>query len=293
MLNAFLVPLLRWRPVNLVDVWDPAEVLRLMLDERLGMSAAAHVLPDQPARPPRLHRRAPGAHALRRARRLARAGWPSPSGHETRHQGVPLLRQHRAPVDHRLHRRRPGESSASRTDGHPLPGVELRLDDEGQILSRGPDLFVGYTDPELTARVVDDEGWYHTGDIGVLDDEGYLTITDRISDIIIRGGENISAREIEELLASMDGVAEVSVVAAPDDRLGERAAAVLLVRPGHDAPTLDAMRRHLADAGLARQKWPESIHVVAELPRTPSGKVQKFVLRDRLRDGELDVAEGV
>ena len=101
--------------------------------------------------------------------------------------------------------------------------------------------------------------------------------------MIIRGGENVSAREVEELVATLPGVAEVSVVAAPDERMGERAAAVLHLRPGETAPTLDEVRRHLDGAGLARQKWPESLHVVEELPRTPSGKVQKFVLRERLR----------
>jgi acyl-CoA synthetase len=118
------------------------------------------------------------------------------------------------------------------TDGAPLTGVELRLAEDGEILSRGPDLCLGYTDPELTARAFDDEGWYHTGDIGVLDADGYLTITDRKSDVIIRGGENISAMEVEELILAIDGVAEVAVVAAPDARLGEHAAAVLRMLPG-------------------------------------------------------------
>ena len=174
------------------------------------------------------------------------------------------------------------------TDGHPIPGVELRLDGDGEIISRGPDLCMGYTDPELTAQAFDDDGWYRTGDVGVLDDDGYLTITDRISDVIIRGGENISAQEIEEQLLGIDALAEVAVVAAPDERLGEHAAAVVRVREGSAVPTLDAVREHLAATGLARQKWPESIHAVAEFPRTPSGKVQKFVLRRQLRDDTLE-----
>ena len=92
------------------------------------------------------------------------------------------------------------EAKRLTTDGRPLPGVEMRLDADGQILSKGPDCCIGYTDSELTAAAFDADGWYHTGDVGVLDDDGYLTITDRISDIIIRGGENISAQEVEELL---------------------------------------------------------------------------------------------
>ena len=134
----------------------------------------------------------------------------------------------------------------------------------------------------------DDDGWYRTGDVGVLDDDGYLTITDRVSDIIIRGGENISAQEVEELLLGVDGVAEVSVVAAPDERLGERAAAVLRLRDGRRR-----CRRSTTCAptwprpAWPSQKWPESLHVVADLPRTPSGKVQKFRLRQQLRDGAV------
>jgi acyl-CoA synthetase (AMP-forming)/AMP-acid ligase II len=161
------------------------------------------------------------------------------------------------------------------------------LSAEGENLSRGPDCFAGYTDPTLTASVFDDDGWYHTGDVGVIDDDGYLTITDRLSDIIIRGGENISAVEVEEVMLGLDAFAEVSVVGAPDDRLGERAAAVVRVREGATPPSLDDVRQHLAKAGLAKQKWPESLHVVAELPRTPSGKVQKFRLRQQLKEGGL------
>ena len=135
----------------------------------------------------------------------------------------------------------------------------------------------------------DGEGWYHTGDVGVLDDEGYLSITDRISDVIIRGGENISAVEVEEVLLGLEAVAEVSVVAAPHDRLGERAAAIIRVREGMSAPTLDEVKEHFAAAGMAKQKWPELVHQVADFPRTPSGKVQKFVLRQQIRDGLLGI----
>ncbi len=120
------------------------------------------------------------------------------------------------------------EDKRHTTDGRAMPGVEFRLDPEGaggedggrpsgtvgEILSRGPDLFLGYTDPELTASVFDADGWYRTGDVGVVDADGYLAITDRVSDVIIRGGENISVAEVEELLMGLDAVAEVCVVAA-------------------------------------------------------------------------------
>ncbi|MGH7897024.1 MAG: AMP-binding enzyme, partial [Candidatus Binatia bacterium] len=123
---------------------------------------------------------------------------------------------------------------------------------------------------------------------GVLDADGYLAITDRISDVIIRGGENISAQEVEGLLLGLDAIAEVAVVAEPDERLGERAAAVVRRREGRSAPTLEEVREHLATAGLARQKWPESIRPVTDFPRTASGKIQKFRLRQQLRDGRLE-----
>ena len=170
-----------------------------------------------------------------------------------------------------------------------LPGVEIRLDADGQILSRGPDCFVGYIDPALTATVFDDDGWYRTGDVGVLDDEGYLTITDRISDVIIRGGENISAQEVEELLMGLDaGRRGVRGRRHRTTRLGERAAALVRVRDGmRRAPRSTRCASTSPPSGLARQKWPESIQVLDEFPRTPSGKVQKFRLRQQLRDGTL------
>ena len=127
--------------------------------------------------------------------------------------------------------------------------MEIRLGPDGEIFSRGPDLCLGYTDDELTERAFDADGWYRTGDVGVLDDDGYLTITDRKADVIIRGGENISALEVEEVLLGMPGVVEAAVVAAPDDRLGERAAAVLRMRDGHDMPTLDEVRAHFKARG--------------------------------------------
>jgi non-ribosomal peptide synthetase component E (peptide arylation enzyme) len=176
------------------------------------------------------------------------------------------------------------------TDGNVRPGVEIRLGEDGEIFSRGPDLCLGYTDDELTARAFDDDGWYRTGDVGVLDDDGYLTITDRKADVIIRGGENISALEVEEVLLAMPAVAEAVVVAAPDARLGEHTAAVLRIREGQSMPALGDVREHFKQAGVATQKWPEELHRVPEgqdFPRTASGKVQKFVIRQQLAAGEL------
>jgi acyl-CoA synthetase (AMP-forming)/AMP-acid ligase II len=291
MLNAFLMPLLRALPVHMIDVWDPSEVLRLMRDEGIGVGGGATFfltsLLDHPDFTP--------AH-LAHMPFAGLGGSPVPVAVMERATklGIRVFRsygstEHPSITGCLLDDR---EVKRLTTDGCPLPGVEIRLDAEGEIYSRGPDCFLGYTDAALTAGVFDTDGWYRTGDVGTLDDEGYLAITDRISDIIIRGGENISAQEIEELMAGMDAVAEVCVVAEPDARLGEHAAAVLRVHQGKAAPTLDEVRRHLGAAGLARQKWPESIITLDEFPRTPSGKVQKFRLRQELREGRLGAEPG-
>ena len=179
------------------------------------------------------------------------------------------------------------------TDGRPMPGVEIRLRDDdgapvptgapGEIWSRGPDLCLGYTDAELTARAFDVDGWYRTGDLGVLDADGFLTITDRINDVIIRGGENISAAEVEQVIAAMTEVAEVAVVAAPDARLGEHACAVVRLASGVPTLQLAEVTDALGRAGLARQKWPEELLVVDDFPRTATGKIRKVDLRARLR----------
>ncbi|WP_405813226.1 AMP-binding protein [Streptomyces sp. NBC_01390] len=278
MVNAFLIPVLDGTPVNLADVWDPGAALGLMESERLtvGGGAAYYMtsLLDHPGFTPAhlagMKYAGLGGSAVPAAvtDRLARLGITVFRSYgSTEHPSITGSR-HTAPEVKRLY-----------TDGDRLPGVEVRLADDGEILSRGPDLCLGYTDPELTGRAFDPDGWYRTGDIGVLDGDGYLTITDRKADIIIRGGENIGALEVEEVLLALPAVAEAAVVAAPDERLGEHAAAVLRLRPGHRAPTLDEMCAHLDREGLARQKWPEELHVVDDFPRTASGKVQKFVLR--------------
>jgi acyl-CoA synthetase len=286
MLSAFLLPLLREHPVNLIDVWDPAAVLRLMMKEGLGVGGGATYFmtslldhPDFTA----------DHLALMPFAGLGGSTVPVAVMERLTKLGVKSFRSYGSTEHPSITGCLLDDLEVKRltTDGRVLPGVELRLDEDGEILSRGPDCFVGYTDPALTAKAFDADGWYRTGDVGVLDDDGYLSITDRISDIIIRGGENISAQEIEELMMGLGAVAEVSVVAAPDARLGERAAAVVRVHDGMAGPTLDEVRAHLAAAGLARQKWPETVHVVPEFPRTPSGKVQKFKLRQQLRDGLL------
>jgi cyclohexanecarboxylate-CoA ligase len=179
------------------------------------------------------------------------------------------------------------------TDGQIIEGTEIRIVDdagedvpvgaEGEIASRGGELFLGYTDPELDREAFLPGRWFRTGDVGRLDTEGYLTITDRKKDIIIRGGENISSKQVEDVLAEHSAVLDVAAIGLPDPLLGERVCAVVLLRPGQRLD-LTAVREHFAASGLARQKTPEFVEVVDELPRTPSGKIQKFALRRRFAD---------
>ena len=294
MLGALLIPVDRGRPVHLVDHWDPGEVLDLIDSEDLSAGGGAPYfltsLLDHPrcteGHLERLHFQGMGGAPVPRAvmERATKLGLTIYSMYgSTEHPSITGC-TFADSLEKRLS-----------TDGRPLPGNEVRLLDRdgrevgpgepGEIVSRGPECFLGYTDAWLTTKAFDDDGWYHTGDIGILDSDGYLSITDRISDVIIRGGENISAAEVEEVLMTVAGVAEVAVVAAPDARMGEHAAAFLRMAEGRPAPDLPELRQHLEEAGIARQKWPEEATVVDEFPRTSSGKVQKYVLRDRLAGG--------
>jgi acyl-CoA synthetase len=292
MLSALLIPLELGQPIHLIDVWDPAAVLRAMLEDDLGPGGGATFfilsLIDHPDCTPDHIKRMPFAG-------MGGSAVPRAVTERLTDLGINVYRMYGSTEHPSITGCTYADPLAKRlvSDGRALPGNRIRLVDEdghevgpgepGEILSRGPDCFVGYTDPALTATVFDPDGWYRTGDIGVLDEDGYLAITDRKNDVIIRGGENISAAEVEEILAHLPGVAEVAVVAAPDARLGEHACAFLRMQPGVSVPDLASVRSVVAEAGLAKQKWPEEIVGVDDLPRTASGKVQKFVLRDRLR----------
>ena len=287
MLGALLRPLMSDTPIHLLDVWDPATVLRLMLSEGLSMGGGATYFLTSILDHPDFTE----AH-LQYMPICGLGGSPVPVAVTERAAalGIAVFRSYGSTEQPSITGCSPLDDEIKRltTDGRPLGGVDIRLDEDGQIYSRGPELFLGYTDPALTAAVFDDDGWFRTGDVGVVDDDGFLAITDRVSDVIIRGGENISAQEVEEIFLTIEGVAEAAVVAEPDPRFGEHAAAVFTMRPGAKAPTGDEVRAHLASAGLARQKWPEALYHVLELPRTASGKVQKFRLRRQLREGALE-----
>lgn len=182
---------------------------------------------------------------------------------------------------------RAAEKSA-KTDGRPLEGMEVLIVDfdgkpvpvgqSGRLLVRGCQMFTGYyKKPELPT--FNAEGWFDSGDLAYMDDEGYIRISGRVKDVLIRGGENVPVVEIENLLLRHPYVAGAAIVGYPDERLGERGCAFIVTRPG---ATIDlaAVQIYLAECKMAKQFWPERVEVVADLPRTASGKIQKFKLRE-------------
>jgi cyclohexanecarboxylate-CoA ligase len=177
-----------------------------------------------------------------------------------------------------------GFEITAETDGVPIGPVECRLDTAmsdgvGELLLRGPDLFLGYLDGALNADAFTPDGFFRTGDLATIGPDGAVTIRGRQKDIILRGGENISAKEIEDVLFEHPDVSEIAVVAMPDPVMVERSCA-FVVPQGGATVTLRSLSTFLDEHRLARQKYPERVEIVTELPKTASGKVQKFVLRD-------------
>jgi acyl-CoA synthetase (AMP-forming)/AMP-acid ligase II len=167
----------------------------------------------------------------------------------------------------------------ARSCGRATAGFEVRIAETGEILLRGPNMMLGYLDdPAATREAIDSGGWLHTGDVGRLDGDGYLTITDRLKDMYICGGFNVYPAEVEQVLARLDGVAESAVVGMPDGRLGEVGRAYIVTSPGRalDAATVLGFCRER----LANYKVPRQVEFRDALPRNPSGKVLKRLLRN-------------
>ena len=191
------------------------------------------------------------------------------------------------------------------TDGYAAAGVEIKVVDdarktlppgcEGEEASRGPNVFMGYFDePELTARALDEEGWYYSGDLCRMDEAGYIKITGRKKDIIVRGGENISSREVEDILLQHPKIHDACVVAMSDERLGERSCAYVVLKAPHHSLSLEEVVAFFSRKRVAKYKYPEHIVVIEKLPRTVSGKIQKFLLRkDIMRRLTQDVCEEI
>ena len=182
------------------------------------------------------------------------------------------------------------DAKLAATEGRPTPGVDLivvGLDghragpgEEGEIRLKGPQVIRGYLDASLDADAFDEDGYFRSGDLGIVDAEGYVTITGRLKDVIIRHGENISAKEVEDLLYAHPAIADVAVIGLPDPKTGERACAVVAVKEG-ESFDFDGMVRYLKEQGLRVQAIPEQLELVEVVPRNPAGKILKHTLRER------------
>ena len=175
------------------------------------------------------------------------------------------------------------------TSGRALDGMEIRAvdasgaplppDTEGELQIRGVGLFQGYLDESLHDEVFTDDGWFRTGDVGRLDADGYVTVTGRMKDIIIRKGENISAKAIEDLLSAHPKIADAAVIGVPDDERGEMVCAVVTLADPADAITLAEIAAAMTEAGVMRQKIPERLEIIDAMPRNATGKIVKNDLR--------------
>ncbi|WP_227999029.1 AMP-binding protein [Nocardia australiensis] len=179
------------------------------------------------------------------------------------------------------------------SDGAALPGAEVRIvgpdgnevprGAEGDIAFRGPSHMIEYLNrPEDTAELFTPDGFSRSGDLGIMDETGFVRVTGRTKDIVIRGGMNISVREVEDKLAGHPDLVALAVVGMPDEKLGEKVCCYLVAKAGHSAPTVEELRAYLTDRGVAVQKTPERVVVVDELPMTATGKIQKHILRMRI-----------
>ena len=292
-LVGLLLPLYLGGRVVLQDIWNPAKAADIIETERVTMTmASTPFLADLTAEA----ERRPGA--IRSLRTFVSAGAPIPrvlvrqatqslgahivSGWGMTENGLVTTTKLDDPPE-----------KVFETDGCPSQGMEVRIvngegnvlahDEEGRLQARGPGTFVGYLKrPQLYA--VDQDGWFETGDLARKDKDGYIRITGRTKDIVIRGGENVPVIEIEQLMYRHPAVQEVAIVGVPDERLGERACACVVLREGASLALPD-LSGYMAKNNVAKNYWPERIEVFDALPKTPSGKVQKFKLREIVSAG--------
>lgn len=283
-----LLPMALGQTMIYQDVWDPAACLRLIASERISWTLSATPFALDLIEQQRKHEL-----DLASFRTFVCGGAPIPASvavatKETlgvdlislwgmTEVGICSIHATDAPLE-----------VLSASDGMPVPRMNVRIVDaenqpvpdgaEGRLQAKGPGVFVGYLrQRELFEESETADGWFDTGDLGRRTPDGGIRVTGRAKDIILRGGENIPVAEIESALFDHPKVREVVVVAYPDERLGERACAVVV--PDGEPPTLTELTDHLHQAGMAKQYWPERLDVRDELPKTPAGKVQKFLLR--------------
>jgi acyl-CoA synthetase (AMP-forming)/AMP-acid ligase II len=293
-LNAMTIPLFVGASAVLAERWDPDVAVADIMRHRVTYSAGATVFLQE------LTDAARAARVQLPLRNFACGGAAVPRAvmERSEEQGIPASRVYgmtELPTVTVMNRAYPFDLRAE-TDGAIAPGVQVRVigtDGEplaagyaGELLVRGPEQMLGYLDPAANRAALDDAGWFCTGDVGVVDGAGFVTVTGRLKDVINRGGEKFSARDIEDLLITHPAVRHAAVVPGPDARFGEVPVAfVVFDHPGQ--ASADDLSRHLHTVGLARQKTPVAWHFVDSLPMTPSGKVKKFELL-----ATADTAEG-
>jgi cyclohexanecarboxylate-CoA ligase len=282
------------------DVWDPAAFSRLVEEEGISFSMGATPFLADIVRAPNL-----AEHAIGSLRTFICAGAPIPQPLADEVAGRLSVRlvpgwgmtecalatavSHEDPV-----------AKVVTSDGRPFPGVEVLVRDadgrtalageEGDLFVRGAFNFAGYVQGRrFSERFHDAEGWFETGDRARLDAEGYIRITGRSKDLIIRGGENVPVKEIEDVIIRHPRVRNVVLIGAPDERLGEIGCACIVPEAG-EVLSLDDLRAFLAEQQVTRQFWPERVVLLDEFPMTPSGKVQKFRLRELVQEGAVSPA---
>jgi acyl-CoA synthetase len=284
-LNAMTIPLLVGASAVLAERWEPDVAVADIMRHRVTYSAGATVFLQELTDAARAAR----VHLPLRNFACGGAAVPRAVMERSEEQGIPASRVYgmtELPTVTVMNRAYPFDLRAE-TDGAIAPGVQVRVigtDGEsvaagcaGELLVRGPEQMLGYLDPAANRAALDDAGWFSTGDVGVVDGAGFVTITGRLKDVINRGGEKFSARDIEDLLITHPAVRHAAVVPGPDARFGEVPVAfVVFDHPGQ--ASADDLSRHLHTGGLARQKTPVAWHFVDSLPMTPSGKVKKFEL---------------
>lgn len=291
LVTGFLLPLMHGASVHLMDAWDPRAALEAIAEHRTTAAVTATTFLQT-----LMDVFDPERHDPSSMRLWVSAGAPIPAA---------FVRQARRLLPNlrvlSLYGRTENVTTTTCTvdddpersvtsDGRVLPGGEVRVVDEhgaevprgveGDIAYRGPMHMLEYIgNPEETAKLFTPEGFSRSGDLGVMDADGYVRVTGRLKDIVIRGGLNISVRQIEELLVEHPAVAAVAAVGMPDQRLGEKVCCFIVPADGQLPPTLEELSRYLLDRGLAIQKVPERVEVVSALPMTATGKVQKHLLR--------------
>ena len=275
------------------DVWSNERFVELIEQHKITQTVGGDAVPARhPQRPEHRRTRRVLAGPVLLLRR------PHPTGHRPAGQaalarvgGHQRLGADRGRPGHPRHPRRP-RGEGRRTRRYPLPGMQIRVvDEDGNVhagrhrrpaAGTGPFLFAGYAKRLDMTRELFDGSWFDTGDIARIDPDGYLKLSGRTKDVIIRGGENIPVAYVENALYENPKIASVAVVGIPDPRLQERACACVVLKPGVEEFTFDEMQQFLDEKGLARQYWPESLEVMAELPSTASGKIQKYRLREAI-----------